>query len=121
MPSESVERKGQPPQKYEKTGDRITSEPGHNKAKTDHDPAVLTRRMPQGVLLDVMDYFRLDAGRKLDADRRSQMGQFFTPLSTARFVASMLEFRQPSLRVLDAGAGVGSLTAALRQLRDLLS
>jgi adenine-specific DNA-methyltransferase len=49
----------------------------------------------------------------LDRRRRSQLGQFFTPALTARFIASMLGTpERKSIRVLDPGAGVGILCAA---------
>lgn len=64
------------------------------------------------MLLDSVDFFRLDAGRKLDAERRAELGQFLTPVPTARLMASMFRASQPDIRLLDAGAGVGSLTAA---------
>ena len=41
------------------------------------------------------------------------MGQFMTPAPVARFMASLFRSRRLSLRVLDAGAGVGSLSAAI--------
>lgn len=63
-------------------------------------------------LLEQTDFFRLDVSRGLDPERRAAMGQFFTPAPTARLMASMFENRFPFLRLLDAGAGVGSLTAA---------
>ena len=59
-----------------------------------------------------VDFLRLDATRKLDQTARRQMGQFLTPAPVARFMASMFEPRGPSVRLLDAGAGVGSLSAA---------
>jgi adenine-specific DNA-methyltransferase len=43
---------------------------------------------------------------------RAAMGQFFTPMPTARFMAGMALSNNPHVRLLDAGAGVGSLTAA---------
>jgi len=45
--------------------------------------------------------------------RRASMGQFLTPAPVARLMASMLCLRRKDLVVLDPGAGVGSLTAAL--------
>src|SRR5688572_27630219 len=62
--------------------------------------------------VDQADFFRVDVSRRLDAKHRSDMGQFFTPAATARLMASMFEnsFEVPHL--LDAGAGVGALTAA---------
>ena len=51
----------------------------------------------------------------LEPDRQSELGQFFTPAPAAALVASMprLDGLLGLVRVLDAGAGVGSLTAAL--------
>jgi len=40
------------------------------------------------------------------------VGQFMTPLSVAQFMASLFSGRSAAVRLLDAGAGVGSLTAA---------
>src|ERR1700730_16249301 len=74
-------------------------------------PSANNRGKPQ-VLIDSVDFFRLDANRKLDPERRSDLGQFMTPPATARLMASMFESKQESVELLDAGAGVGSLTAA---------
>jgi len=63
-------------------------------------------------LTERVDLYRVDACRKLDAEQRSRMGQFFTPPSVARFMASLFGNSSPELRLLDAGAGVGTLTAA---------
>jgi adenine-specific DNA-methyltransferase len=65
-----------------------------------------------GGLLESVDFFRIDANRKLDPDRRSDFGQFMTPTPTARLMASMFKADQDEITLLDAGAGVGSLTAA---------
>ena len=67
---------------------------------------------PEG-LAERVEFLRLDASRRLDPARRSEMGQFLTPAPAAELVASMFANRPSSLRVLDPGAGVGSLTAAL--------
>lgn len=45
--------------------------------------------------------------------RRAGLGQFFTSLETAKLLASMSLRSSERLRVLDAGAGAGALTAAL--------
>ncbi|CAG0991939.1 Type-2 restriction enzyme AplI [Myxococcaceae bacterium] len=63
-------------------------------------------------LLDHADFFRVDASRRLDPGRRSEMGQFLTPAPVARFMASMFAARPDEIRLLDPGAGTGSLTAA---------
>jgi adenine-specific DNA-methyltransferase len=64
------------------------------------------------VLVDSVEFFRLDANRKLDPERRSGLGQFMTPPATAKLMASMFDCARDEIRLLDAGAGVGSLTAA---------
>src|SRR5437879_1730250 len=68
--------------------------------------------MRTDALLDRVDFFRLDANRRLDPARRSELGQFMTPPATAQFMASMFEAKSEVLKLLDAGAGVGSLSAA---------
>ena len=47
-----------------------------------------------------------------DRKRKAQFGQFFTPGSVADFMAELFPQASGSCRLLDAGAGVGSLTAA---------
>lgn len=64
------------------------------------------------MLVDHVDLVRIDAGRRLDAGRQAELGQFMTPAPTARLMASMFEARGERIRLLDAGAAVGSLTAA---------
>jgi len=63
--------------------------------------------------LEEIEARRLDVSGLLDAERRSELGQFFTPAPVARLLARMAEARTRSYRVLDAGAGIGSLCAAL--------
>ncbi|MGD0223712.1 MAG: N-6 DNA methylase [Terriglobia bacterium] len=65
------------------------------------------------VLLRRVEEFRVEATRKLDPARRVELGQFLTPTPIAKFMASMCEAKSRSIRILDAGAGVGSLTAAV--------
>jgi adenine-specific DNA-methyltransferase len=64
------------------------------------------------MLVEDVDLVRLDASRRLDSTRQVELGQFMTPAPTARLMASMFEARGEHIRLLDAGAGVGSLTAA---------
>lgn len=68
---------------------------------------------PRADLSERADLVRLRAGSKLAPARRAELGQYMTPASVARFMASFVRAEAPVLRVLDAGAGVGSLTAAL--------
>ena len=58
------------------------------------------------------EFFRFDATRKLDKNVRSRLGQYMTPAPIGRFMASMFDDLRGNLRILDPGAGVGSLTAA---------
>lgn len=64
-------------------------------------------------LADGVDLLRLDATRQLDPHRRSELGQFLTPPAVAQFMASLFERLHGGVRLLDAGAGVGSLSAAV--------
>lgn len=64
-------------------------------------------------LNEFVDVIRVDAGRRLEPDRRSAFGQFFTPAPVAALMASLSQPTKNVLRVLDPGAGVGALTAAL--------
>jgi adenine-specific DNA-methyltransferase len=64
-------------------------------------------------LLDQVDLLRVEAGRRIDPSRRSELGQFLTPPSVARFMASLFGTLPRAVRVLDAGAGVGTLFSAV--------
>lgn len=57
---------------------------------------------------------RINVSAALEPARRAQLGQFFTPAAAASLIATMPRLPdQGTLRILDPGAGVGSLTAAL--------
>ena len=62
---------------------------------------------------------RVDSRRRavaglLSSEDRSKHGQFFTPASAADFLAGLVELPETgSFRLLDPGAGVGSLSAAV--------
>ena len=71
------------------------------------------RRLAPEALVEKVDLFRLDASRRLRSERQVELGQFLTPAPVARLMASMFEGQNQSLRILDAGAGVGSLSASL--------
>jgi tRNA1(Val) A37 N6-methylase TrmN6 len=59
-----------------------------------------------------LDEARREASQKLDPAKRSQLGQFMTPTATADFMASLFECWPNRIRLLDPGAGIGSLTEA---------
>lgn len=55
--------------------------------------------------------------RPTPRQRKSQLGQFMTPTSVADFMASLFELpKSGAIRLLDAGAGRGALTAAFIEL-----
>ena len=63
--------------------------------------------------IEAAERLRLEAGRSLDRVQRAALGQFFTPAPAAALIASMLTgCEADSVRLLDPGAGTGSLTAA---------
>jgi adenine-specific DNA-methyltransferase len=64
-------------------------------------------------LVERADFYRLDANRKLNLKTKAIMGQFMTPALVARFMAALFKKQDlGEIRLLDAGAGIGSLTAA---------
>ena len=63
-------------------------------------------------LLSSIEAARCEASFGLDRRRRALMGQFLTPAPVAMFMARMIECAKPVVRVLDPGAGLGSLSAA---------
>ncbi len=64
-------------------------------------------------LTEQVDCRRLATNGRLDPKRKSAYGQFMTARPVAQFMASLFDKdRVGPVRLLDAGAGVGSLTAA---------
>ncbi len=56
---------------------------------------------------------KLTLSETADPKRKSQLGQFFTPVTIARFMADIFNQKaNAQCRLLDAGAGVGSLSIA---------
>lgn len=64
------------------------------------------------MLLEAIDQTRLKVSPTLDPKRRSKLGQFMTPGKIAAFMAGMFDDMPSAVRLLDAGAGMGALTAA---------
>ncbi|MBV6625726.1 MAG: Eco57I restriction-modification methylase domain-containing protein [Rivularia sp. (in: Bacteria)] len=63
-------------------------------------------------LTDFTDVNRIYISSKLNLKQRSQLGQFLTPAPIARFMAEQFSNLSGDISLLDAGAGVGVLTAA---------
>jgi adenine-specific DNA-methyltransferase len=64
-------------------------------------------------LIDRVEVIRLAANAEIDESRRGQLGQFMTPPPVAKLLAAMFDDLGGDIHLLDAGAGIGSLTAAL--------
>ncbi len=71
--------------------------------------------MTRQALAETADFYRIDATPKLDARKRAALGQYMTPVAIGRFMASLFSETDGDIRVLDPGAGVGSLTAAFAE------
>ncbi|WP_409300895.1 BsuBI/PstI family type II restriction endonuclease [Pseudomonas sp. KCJK8993] len=63
-------------------------------------------------ILTEVESFRSEANSKLNPKTKASLGQFFTPQSIALYMASMFKNIQGKVKLLDPGAGPGSLTAA---------
>lgn len=63
-------------------------------------------------LRERVDFLRIEAFGKATDKQRAKLGQFSTPMSVSALMASYLTCSGRSVKLLDAGAGVGSLTAA---------
>ncbi len=81
------------------------------------EEAVLNQSIKSTALSEVLkstEERRIEATRSLNPGTQKSDGQFFTPIELAQLVASTLELKtQKSFRILDPGAGVGSLSVAL--------
>ena len=67
---------------------------------------------PADLLTHRVELARIEANQKLNARRRSDLGQYMTPAPIARLMASMITVDAAHVSILDAGAGVGSLLSA---------
>ena len=60
-----------------------------------------------------LEWRREDIARKTAEEKKSKLGQFMTPAPIASFMAGLFaNLAGRTVRILDAGAGIGSLTAA---------
>lgn len=73
-------------------------------------PSVAVPTIPSA--LTQADAIRIEVSSKLDLKERSKLGQFMTPAPLAAFIAKQFSQFPRQVRLLDAGAGVGALTAA---------
>jgi hypothetical protein len=72
------------------------------------------RRLPRPYLPDAIEIERRHVSKSTAQSKKSELGQFLTPAPIARFMAKMLVDRdQEGVRLLDPGAGIGTLSAAV--------
>lgn len=63
--------------------------------------------------LETVDSVRREVAPRTAKEHKAEFGQFMTPSSVARFMASLFPSSDlPTCRLLDAGAGVGALSCA---------
>lgn len=68
---------------------------------------------PGGSLIGAIDHLRVQANTRITPSSRALLGQFLTPAPLAWFMASMFRsHRGGHVRLLDPGAGIGSLAGA---------
>jgi len=70
----------------------------------------------QTAIAETTEFYRVDASLKLDPKKRAVLGQYMTPAPIGHFMASLFADVSGDIRLLDAGAGVGSLTAAFVEM-----
>jgi adenine-specific DNA-methyltransferase len=68
--------------------------------------------MGAGRLLSAVEKKRLKVSRNTEKAKKTQLGQFLTPETTAAFMASLFPDSSGDCCLLDAGAGIGALSAA---------
>lgn len=69
---------------------------------------------------EIIDSIRLQANTKLDPKNKSKFGQFMTPSNIADRMASLFDKKVHKSKLLDCGAGIGSLTlSAVKALHDV--
>ncbi|MHC4397670.1 MAG: Eco57I restriction-modification methylase domain-containing protein [Planctomycetota bacterium] len=64
-------------------------------------------------MLSVIEQSRLKLSKATESGKKSKLGQYFTPARIAQFMAKLfVRTSGDNCRLLDAGAGIGSLSAA---------
>jgi adenine-specific DNA-methyltransferase len=64
------------------------------------------------VMIEQIEQLRAHVSGQRNRAQQGELGQFMTPMPVARLMASMLDVPTADVRLLDAGAGVGSLFGA---------
>lgn len=72
----------------------------------------ITEKLKSEGLIKYAEGFSESYAKKYKAEIRKIRGQFFTPYQVSRFMANLFAIRRTTIRLLDPGAGTGTLTAA---------
>jgi adenine-specific DNA-methyltransferase len=64
------------------------------------------------MVLDNLELLRLNLSQNTSVLKKALFGQYMTPISVAKYMASLFPEENGICRLLDAGAGIGSLSAA---------
>jgi len=62
------------------------------------------------------DYLGLYYTSKVSEEHKKNLGQFFTPIEIAKFMAEFCSHRKSRVRILDPGCGLGILSCALTEI-----
>ena len=76
------------------------------------DKESLTREHDIWHPMKQVDFLRSALRGEISSEEKSAFGQFFTPYPVAELMSSMFTWQAPDIRILDAGAGIGSLFTA---------
>lgn len=86
---------------------------GQTRQSAHDDASVVTVNPMVPDVIAGIEERRRSCGVQIDPARRSALGQYFTSAPLAAFMAELLEVRATPVHLLDPGAGIGSLTAAV--------
>ena len=67
-----------------------------------------------------VEHIRKTTNAKLNPKKKSELGQFMTPSVIAEYMASLFDDHKKEIKLLDCGAGIGSLTiSAAKKLKNI--
>ena len=70
--------------------------------------------------LMTVEHIRKTTNAKLNSKKKSELGQFMTPSVIAEYMASLFDDHKKEIKLLDCGAGIGSLTiSAAKKLKNI--
>lgn len=70
--------------------------------------------------LMTVEHIRKITNSKLNPKKKSELGQYMTPSVIAEYMASLFNDKKKSIKLLDCGAGIGSLTiSATKRLKNI--